>query len=160
MRIKAKVPIRVAKESVKLTKSGGFPLIAPCEPTVLEVNLFELTGIQRGPKTIDPASIDIPPTLVTSPPYLVEVTKREPLLSIERLVRDELRKKVILPARRRWPIHRGYFEITLTTRVDNMDVCGKAKLGGNNVGQPNNPIIPKEEDATSSASCRTRSKAL
>jgi hypothetical protein len=146
VRIKAKVPIGVAKESVKLAESGGFPLIAPCEPTVLEVNLFKLTNI--------------PPTLVTSPPNLVEVTKRKPLFSIGRLVRDELRKKVILPARRRWPIHRGYFEITLATRVDNMDICGKAKLGGNNVGQPNNPIIPKEEDTTSSASSRTRSKAL
>jgi hypothetical protein len=160
VRIKAKVPIGVAKESVKLTKSGGFPLIAPCEPTVLEVNLFKLTRIQRGPKTIDPASINIPPTLIMSPPNLVEVTKRKPLFSIGRLVRDELRKKVILPARCRWPIHRGYFEVTLATRVDNMDICGKAKLRANNVGQPNNPIIPKKEDTTSSASSRTRSKAL
>jgi hypothetical protein len=64
VRIKAKVPLGVAKESVKLAKSGGFPLIAPSEPTVLKVNLFKLTRNQSGPKTVDPASIDSPPTLV------------------------------------------------------------------------------------------------
>jgi hypothetical protein len=41
-----------------------------------------------------------------------------------------------------------------------MHAFGKAKLGGHNVGQLNNPIIPKEEDATSSANSRMRSKAL
>jgi hypothetical protein len=115
VRIKAKIPLGVAKESVKLTKGGGFPLIAPSETTVLKVDLFKLTRIQSSPKTVYPASIDNPPTLVTSPSNLVEVTKREPLFTIWRLVRDELRKKVILPARRRWPIHRGDFEITLAT---------------------------------------------
>jgi hypothetical protein len=42
MRIEGKVPFEVVKEGVKLAKSGVEPFIAPSEPTVLEMNLFEL----------------------------------------------------------------------------------------------------------------------
>jgi hypothetical protein len=78
MRIKANVPLRVAIEGIKFTKSQPLPLIRPSEAAVLKVDFTELTSLQSGPKTVDTASVDVPSTLISSPSNLVEVTEHQP----------------------------------------------------------------------------------
>ena len=78
MCVEGDVPLGVAIEHIKLTKSGGGSLIAPSETAVLEVNFLELTRLEGGTKTVDEAPIDVPVVFIPGPPNLVEVAKDQP----------------------------------------------------------------------------------
>jgi hypothetical protein len=78
MGTKANVPRIVAIEGVKLAKRWIFPFITPCKPTVLQMDLMQVTRLQSGPEAVDPATVYIIIVLVSRPTDLVEITKDQP----------------------------------------------------------------------------------
>jgi hypothetical protein len=95
MGVEAKVPFRIAKESIKLAKGGSGTLITPSKTPVLKVDLLELTSLKSRPEAIDAAPINVSSTFIPSTPNLVEIAKGEPPNPTRWLMRDELRKEVI-----------------------------------------------------------------
>jgi hypothetical protein len=73
VRVKAKVPIGVAIEGIKLAKGGVLPFIGPSETPVLEVDFLELTRLKRGSEAVDTAPINVALIFISSSSNLVEV---------------------------------------------------------------------------------------
>jgi hypothetical protein len=59
VRVKAKVPIRVAIKCIELAKGGAFPLIGPCKMRILKMNFIKLTCLKSGSEAVGTASIDV-----------------------------------------------------------------------------------------------------
>ena len=79
VRAKVQVPIFFAKERVKFAESWVGLLIAPCEFSVLQMDLFELTEIERVSEADDTTSIDIWLVLILRTLDLVEITGNQPV---------------------------------------------------------------------------------
>jgi hypothetical protein len=78
MGTEANVPRIVAIEGIKLAKCWIFPFITPRKPTVLEMDLMQVTRLQSGPEAVDLATVYIIIVLVSRPTDLVEVSKNQP----------------------------------------------------------------------------------
>lgn len=84
------------KKGIKLAKGGGFPLITPCEPSILQVEFLELAALQHGLQTIDSTSVDIALVLVSCPMNLVEITRSEPHQPARGFLGEKLGKESVL----------------------------------------------------------------
>ena len=54
------VPVRIAKEGVKLAQGWVCPLVAPGEPPILEVDFFKLTTIESCTEPVDLTGVNVP----------------------------------------------------------------------------------------------------
>lgn len=147
MRSKAEIPLSIAKDGIKLAKGRVLPPVGPREPTVLEVNLVELTSMQSIPETDNATPINIGFVLVSSAVDLVEVTKHEPPNPRRRLLGNKLGKEIILLDSGRRSVDGCYLEITIG--VDDMDGGRQAEFGDHDIGDLDDRIVPQQQNTPS-----------
>ena len=143
------VPLGIAKKQVQFAHSRVFPLVAPSEPPILQVNLFKLTTLQCRSEPINSTSVDMSFVFVSCTINLVEIPSRKPWHTVGRFLADKLREEGIFARRVRGTVHGG--ELILHLGVTNTDHGGQAKGGSCDVRHFHKVIVPEQQNASTSA---------